>query len=385
MDALRLIKTARHAMAEARDVPDVLLEAWQAGLLTEAVGSRLAERGDGEVAALGQLLSEAGAQVASCLEPSPESAAAADFGSSGRASRLTDLGDLDPLLEELARLLHDATETLVVLACGADAESLYWTCIDGVDAGSECKDLVAELHRAVRGLDSAGGEEPGAGARTGAEAGVEAEAGAGPGAWPGREPVPGGRTGTKSAGRAGDGERSGERTGERVGERSGERAGDRVPDPLDTVCSAAPGRTGACGRAPDRLREQAGSRAAARGGGGRAGGGTPGGAGPVLVVPLAPPSGARGYRPPADSGPSAGPAGSAAAGRVPEDCRAAPIPARSAFTEASSSCICSSRLLGVVAGAATAARPVALGSCGAAGASDQCSDMRGPLRIGGVL
>ncbi|MFE3109552.1 DUF6099 family protein [Kitasatospora indigofera] len=376
MDALRLIKTARHAMAEARDVPDVLLEAWQAGLLTEAVGSRLAERGDGEVAALGQLLSEAGAQVASCLEPSPESAAAADFGSSGRASRLTDLGELDPLLEELARLLHDATETLVVLACGADAESLYWTCIDGVDAGSECKDLVAELHRAVRGPDPAGEAEPGAGAGTGT----------GPGAWPGREPVPGGRTDTRSAGRAG--ERPGERSGERVGERSGERAGDRVPDPLDTVCSAAPGRTGACGRAPDRLREQAGSPASARGsssGGGRAGGGTPGGAGPVLVVPLAPPSGARGYRPPAESGPSAGPAGSAAAGRVPEDCRAAPIPARSAFTDASSSCICSSRLLGVVAGAAAAAGPGALGSCGAAGASDQCSDMRGPLRIGGVL
>ncbi|MET9614083.1 DUF6099 family protein [Kitasatospora indigofera] len=370
MDALRLIKTARHAMAEARDVPDVLLEAWQAGLLTEAVGSRLAERGDGEVAALGQLLSEAGAQVASCLEPSPESAAAGDFGSSGRASRLTDLGDLDPLLEELARLLHDTTETLVVLACGADAESLYWTCIDGVDAGSECKDLVAELHRAVRRLDPGGEAEPGAGAGAGGVAG----------AWPGREPVPGGRTDAKSAGQS----------GERARERTGERAGDRVPDPLDTVCSAAPGRTGACGRAPDRLREQAGSRASARGGsgsrGGRAGAGAPGGAAPVLVVPLAPPSGARGYRPPAESEPTAGAAGSAAAaGRVPEDCRAAPIPARSAFTEASSSCICSSRLLGVAAGAAAAAGPGALGSCGAAGASDQCSDMRGPLRIGGVL
>ncbi|WP_329494993.1 DUF6099 family protein [Kitasatospora herbaricolor] len=370
MDALRLIKTARHAMAEARDVPDVLLEAWQAGLLTEAVGSRLAERGDGEVAALGQLLSEAGAQVASCLEPSPESAAAVDVGGSGRASRLTDLGDLDPLLEELARLLHDATETLVVLACGADAESLYWTCIDGVDAGSECKDLVAELHRAVRRAEPAGEQDAG-----------EQDGGTGAGARRGREPAPGERIDARARERSGD--RSGEPSGERTDDLTAEGAGDRTTDPLDAVCSAAPARAGACGR-PDRPGDRPGALVLARESkltcGARAGGGAPGGGAPVLVVPLSPPSGARGYRAPAESEATAGSAGSAAAaGRAPEDCRAAPMPARSAFTDASSSCICSSRLFGV-AGAA-----VALGSCGAAGASDQCSDMRGPLRIGGVL
>ncbi|MFF1874269.1 DUF6099 family protein [Kitasatospora herbaricolor] len=363
MDALRLIKTARHAMAEARDVPDVLLEAWQAGLLTEAVGSRLAERGDAEVAALGQLLSEAGAQVASCLEPSPESAAAVDFGGSGRASRLTDLGDLDPLLEELARLLHDATETLVVLACGADAESLYWTCIDGVDAGSECKDLVAELHRAVRRAEPAGEEDTGTGAA----------------ARRGREPAPGERTDARARERSG--ERSGVRTGVRTDDLTAEGTGDRTTDPLDAVCSAGPARGGVCGR-PDRPRERAGALA---GGSKVTCGAQAGGGAPVLVVPLSPPSGARGYRAPAESEATAGSAGSAAAtGRAPEDCRAAPMPARSAFTDASSSCICSSRLFGV-AGAAVAAGPVALGSCGAAGAADQCSDMRGPLRIGGVL
>ncbi|WP_323189331.1 DUF6099 family protein [Kitasatospora sp. NBC_00240] len=385
MDALRLIKTARHAMAEARDVPDVMLEAWQTGLLTEAVGSRLAERGDAEVAALGQLLSEAGAQVASCLEPSPESAAAVDWGGSGRASRLTDLGDLDPLLEELGRLLHDATETLVVLACGADAESLYWTCIDGVDAGSECKDLVAELHRAVRTAESAGEGDAGARARRGRE----------PAPRDRNEPAPRDRNeparGERPDARAGvrSGEPSAEGTGGRTGEGTGAGIGDGVTDPLDAICSAAPGRSGACGRRPDRLRARAGAQAPAPGCGGacgdRAGGVAPGGGTPVLVVPLAPPSGTRDYRPPAGSDKAAGSAGSAApAGRAPEDCRAAPIPARSAFTDASSSCICSSRLFGV-AGAAVAARPVALGSCGAAGASDQCSDMRGPLRIGGVL
>ncbi|MFC8451684.1 DUF6099 family protein [Kitasatospora sp. NPDC057223] len=283
MDALRLIKTARHALAEARDVPDVLLEAWQAGLLTEAVGGRIAEQDEGELAALGQLLSEAGAQVASCLEPSPESSVAVDWGGCGRASRLTGLGDLDPLLTELGRLLHEATETLVVLACGADAESLYWTCIDGVDAGADCKDLVAELHRAVRKAEAA--QQP------------------------------------------------------------------------DGPSAPAQGPAGAC-PAP--------------------GGPAPATPGPVLVVPLEPPAASDRYRPPGPVLP--GPAED----REPEDCRSASRPARSALTEASSSCICSSRLFGE-ADACGAAGPVRLGSCGVTGTSDHGADMRGPLRLGSAV
>ncbi|MFJ9440259.1 DUF6099 family protein [Kitasatospora sp. NPDC101235] len=146
MEALRLIKTARHALAEARHVPDVLAEARQAALLTEAVGARLAESEDEELTGLGQQLSEAGAHAAVCLDRSVLRAALV---SGGRAARLTDLGDLAPALGALDGLLQEVGETLVVLACGADTESLYWTCIDGVDAVSECKDLTGRLREAA--------------------------------------------------------------------------------------------------------------------------------------------------------------------------------------------------------------------------------------------
>ncbi|MBO1417791.1 DUF6099 family protein [Streptomyces sp. FH025] len=174
MEALRLIKTARHALAEARQVPDVLAEARQAALLTEAVGARLAESAESaesvesaesegeELAGLGQQLSEAGAHAAVCLDRS--GARVAPVGG-GRAGRLTELGDLAPALVALDELLRDVGETLVVLACGADTESLYWTCIDGVDAVSECKDLAGRLRKAVgRGggaeCTALGGAEP---------------------------------------------------------------------------------------------------------------------------------------------------------------------------------------------------------------------------------
>ncbi|WP_051709425.1 DUF6099 family protein [Streptomyces sp. NRRL S-350] len=162
MEALRLIKTARHALAEARHVPDVLAEARQAALLTEAVGARLAESEDEELTGLGQQLSEAGAHAAVCLDRSVVRAALV---SGGRAARLTELGEVAPVLGALDGLLQEVGETLVVLACGADTESIYWTCIDGVDAMSECKDLTGRLREAAGrpgGEDRAalGGAEP---------------------------------------------------------------------------------------------------------------------------------------------------------------------------------------------------------------------------------
>ncbi|MFD7454590.1 DUF6099 family protein [Kitasatospora sp. NPDC059827] len=162
MEALRLIKTARHALAEARHVPDVLAEARQAALLTEAVGARLAESEGDELTGLGQQLSEAGAHAAVCLE---RSVATNALVSGGRAGRLTELGETAATMGALEELLREVGETLVVLACGADTESLYWTCIDGVDAVSECKDVAARL-RAATGRGEAversvlGGAEP---------------------------------------------------------------------------------------------------------------------------------------------------------------------------------------------------------------------------------
>ncbi|MFE2413736.1 DUF6099 family protein [Kitasatospora sp. NPDC059408] len=162
MEALRLIKTARHALVEARHVPDVLVEARRAALLTEAVGARLAELDEEELAGLGRQLSEAGTVASGCLDRSVVRAAVL---SGGRSGRLGELGDLEETLGALDGLLRELGETLVVLACGADTESVYWTCIDTVDAVAECKDLVVRLRQAAgRFLGAAEAEPAGRGA-----------------------------------------------------------------------------------------------------------------------------------------------------------------------------------------------------------------------------
>lgn len=159
MDALRLIKTARHALAEARSVPDVLQEAWQAAMLTEALGGRLGEYPVAEVAALAQLLAEAGSHAAGCLEAPVDRPEPGDWPPAGRSARLGEVGELEPVLQQLRQLLNEASEALIIVACGAETESVYWQCIDGVDANSECRDLVVELLRVLRRIDQDDDEE----------------------------------------------------------------------------------------------------------------------------------------------------------------------------------------------------------------------------------
>ncbi|GAA2257383.1 hypothetical protein GCM10010430_46500 [Kitasatospora cystarginea] len=386
MDALRLIKTARHALAETRSASDALAEAWQAGLLTEAVGGRIAERESGELGALGQLLCDAGAHAVGCLEQPSGGAAAeggteggteeewsrGEWGGTGRASRLDELGELEPVLRELGRLLHEVAEALVVLACGADGERLYWRCIDGIDAGAECKDLVAELLRAVRRQS---GDSSGEAAEESTDFPDEGDTWHEDEEWEHRR----------------DG-RSDEYRGRRQPSR--ERPGDEQRD--------AGRRTGADG-VPESSSEQDNPEPD----GARLHGARPHGAGtgpgadrcsegslPTLVIPLAPPGAAPGYRPGADESaePSAAGSGPAWSGRVPEERRSAPSPASESLTEASSSCICSSRLLGVAAAGGTTAvggeamgTPAVAAVCGATGASDLGSDMRGALQLGSAV
>ncbi|MGW4378512.1 DUF6099 family protein [Kitasatospora sp. NPDC004531] len=222
MDALRLIKTVRQGMAEAVEAGDILHRAWQSGLLTEAVGARIADHDGEESATLGQLLAEAGGHTANCLrQPSdrgpdglgevlggvlrgPAAGGAAGgvggWSGPGLVSRLTELGELEPVLTELAGLLAEAAESLVVLACGAETESLYWTCVDGLDASSECRDLVAELLREQQRVTAADPASPeGAGTPSPDEGtpveGLETpseDAGAPPEAAEGGSAVPGG-------------------------------------------------------------------------------------------------------------------------------------------------------------------------------------------------
>ncbi|MDH6110542.1 hypothetical protein P3T36_003580 [Kitasatospora sp. MAP12-15] len=158
MDALRLIKTSRHALAETRSIPDVLQEAWQAAMLTEALAGRLDEHPVAEVAAIAHLLAEAGAHAAGCLEVPTDHPGPEDWAPAGRAARLSEVGEFGPALQELRQLVNEASEALIVVACGAETESVYWQCIDGVDANVECRDLLVELLRVLGRLDL--GQEP---------------------------------------------------------------------------------------------------------------------------------------------------------------------------------------------------------------------------------
>ncbi|MBC3844238.1 hypothetical protein GXW82_41035 [Streptacidiphilus sp. 4-A2] len=154
MDAQRLIKSTRHALTEVRSVPPALIEAWQACTLVEAVAATAAVgltrelpavgRGSGAVAIAGALAQAAG-HAAACVGRPPD-----DSCGPSRAERLTTVQDLETTVRELRALIHETAEALIVLACGAAEQELYWRCIDSVDAVAECQELATELLRAVR-------------------------------------------------------------------------------------------------------------------------------------------------------------------------------------------------------------------------------------------
>lgn len=156
MEALRLIRSTRHGLNQARGVPEVLAEAWQACTLTEAVGGYLALHGAEPLRAGAQLLAEAGGHAGGCLDRPPE-----DWTGFGRASRLTELAAPAVALRELRALVHEVAEALIVVACGADTEPLYWQCIDAVDAAADCKDAITELLATLREEPARGPAEGG--------------------------------------------------------------------------------------------------------------------------------------------------------------------------------------------------------------------------------
>ena len=161
MDAQRLIKSTRHALTEVRSVPPALIEAWQACTLVEAVAATTAigfaqqalleGRACGAVE-IASALAEAAGHAAVCVGRPPD-----DSGGPSRAERLSTVQDVEATVRELRTLIHETAEALIVLACGAAEQELYWRCIDSVDAVAECQELATELLRAVR----AGRPEPG--------------------------------------------------------------------------------------------------------------------------------------------------------------------------------------------------------------------------------
>ena len=96
------------------------------------------------VTEIARALAEAAGHAAACVGRPPD-----DGAGPSRAERLTVLVELAVTVRELRILVQETAEALIVLACGANEQELYWRCIDSVDAAAECQDLATQLLRAV--------------------------------------------------------------------------------------------------------------------------------------------------------------------------------------------------------------------------------------------
>lgn len=141
MDAVRLIRTSRGALARSHDVREIMAEGWQAQALAQAVGSRLAVCGPPELRGEALRLSEVSGRGCGALDGPLRSAGEV------RAARMTDIGDARAALLELGGLLGEVGIALVGVACSADAEADYWSCIEAIDAADESRDRVLDMLR----------------------------------------------------------------------------------------------------------------------------------------------------------------------------------------------------------------------------------------------
>lgn len=148
MDAERLIGLSRHALAQSRAVPDIVAEAWQAQVLAQAIGSRLALCGPLELRSEARGLSEIGGRGCGVLDhPMVRSGGV-------RAAQLSEVADARRTLIGLSVLLGDVGIALVGVACATDEEGLYWQCIEAIDAADESNDRVRGMLRRLAARDS---------------------------------------------------------------------------------------------------------------------------------------------------------------------------------------------------------------------------------------
>ncbi|MFD8144150.1 DUF6099 family protein [Streptomyces sp. NPDC059708] len=160
MDAVRLIAAGRHALARSAAAWDIVGEAWQAQALAQGVGGWLAVTGPPELRAEARGLGEAGGRGCGAIDR----AALGDGEGLApeqppRAAQLTGVADVRQALLGLQALLGEVGIALVGVACATDDESLYWQCIESIDAADESSDRVRALLRrmAVRERGSASG------------------------------------------------------------------------------------------------------------------------------------------------------------------------------------------------------------------------------------
>jgi hypothetical protein len=148
MDAERLIGVSRHALAQSREVPDIVAEAWQAQALAQAIGSRLAVCGPPELRGEARGLSEIGGRGCGVLDhPMVRSGGV-------RAAQLSEVTDARATLTGLNALLGEVGIALVAVACGTDEEGLYWQCIEAIDAADESSDRVRGMLRRLAVRDA---------------------------------------------------------------------------------------------------------------------------------------------------------------------------------------------------------------------------------------
>ncbi|MGA5521787.1 DUF6099 family protein [Streptomyces pseudogriseolus] len=149
MDAVRLIVTSRRALAAGGGVPELMAEVWQAQALAQAIGSRLALVGPPQLRNEAIMLADLAGRGCGVLDPPP-------LGPDGpRAARLTELGETHASLMHLGGLLGDVGIALVGIACAADDEATYWSCVEAIDAADEARDRVRDMLRKLAEKEAA--------------------------------------------------------------------------------------------------------------------------------------------------------------------------------------------------------------------------------------
>ncbi|MFD3511633.1 DUF6099 family protein [Streptomyces sp. NPDC058657] len=156
MDAVRLIRVSRHALAQSQASREILTEAWQAQALTQAIGGLLAIKGPPELRGEAQGLCEAGGRGSGSIDwpaPRPGGLDAAGFPAGlppnprPRALQLTEVPDARTTLVDLGGLLGEVGIALVGVACATDEDGFYWQTIEAIDAADESNDRVRGLLR----------------------------------------------------------------------------------------------------------------------------------------------------------------------------------------------------------------------------------------------
>ncbi|MEU8887479.1 DUF6099 family protein [Streptomyces sp. NPDC048442] len=156
MDAVRLIRVGRHALAQSQAPLDILTEAWQAQALTQAIGGMLAMKGPPELRGEAQGLCEAGGRGCGTIDWSTLCAGGSSVPGfpagqppelRPRAAQLVEIADARGALVGLGALLGEVGIALVGVACASDEEGFYWQTIEAIDAADESNDRVRGLLR----------------------------------------------------------------------------------------------------------------------------------------------------------------------------------------------------------------------------------------------